>query len=234
MEAVSYTRAAATSGGAGALISDPLMIPDSVGKNWLGKSLKNPMRRVHYRTAKWLIPTGILLGLVLPLEYMDLDYYWIQGHPEIKVLFWVVGVFVFGCFVSGFLCRKGADRDDVWVAYGPWRIHDVRFDQVARMDLGVGCWRLSTEADHMDVHFDRFNTGVVYLRMLELLHHRRVSIDGIAPSDPRWEERAAIWRRMLTAQVYGRHRKYFDNSPQATAMLNALGESGQGYTVVKA
>ncbi|MEA5651339.1 MAG: hypothetical protein R5N67_09435, partial [Cutibacterium granulosum] len=81
----------------------------------------------------------------------------------------------------------------------------------------------------INLDYNRFDYTLVYLRLLEELHHRRIRLPGADITDPDWEQAAQLWRNILAGEAYGHHQRFYATHPEQLARLNALTQPPDHY-----
>ena len=74
--------------------------------------------------------------------------------------------------------RFGVDRDKVWTRFGHLFYREIHFDQVSRIGTGMERYKVWAGTTKINLDYNRFDYTLVYLRLLEELHHRRIRLPG--------------------------------------------------------
>lgn len=125
--------------------------------------------------------------------------------------------------------RFGVDRDKVWTRFGHLFYREIHFDQVSRIGTGMERYKVWAGTTKINLDYNRFDYTLVYLRLLEELHHRRIRLPGADITDPDWEQAAQLWRNILAGEAYGHHQRFYATHPEQLARLNALTQPPDHY-----
>ncbi|MFD6814434.1 hypothetical protein [Enteractinococcus coprophilus] len=142
------------------------------------------------------------------------------------------GLFTLFCYLlllMGLFRRFGVDRDKVWTRFGKLFNRQIRFENVDRIDTGVGRFKVYGGDTKINIDYNRFDYTLVYIRLLEELQYRRIKVKNLDIDDPEWEGTAQAFRNSLARHAYQNHQTFYDAHPEELDRLQALIQPPKSY-----
>ncbi|WP_277102006.1 hypothetical protein [Cutibacterium granulosum] len=181
---------------------------------------RNPAQpRVFWQVA--LAPVEFVLTVVMAGTFVLAVT---DGTTEPVEYFLLGGVLLLMIWLLHHALRRqfGVDRDKVWNTYGRLLHRQVRFAEVTRIDTNMGFYTLWANGTKISIERMCFDYALVYLRLLEELHRRRIRLPEADITDPDWEQAAQYWRNTLAENIWVDHHRFYATHPEQLARLNAL------------
>lgn len=198
----------------------------------LRKMSTHPEEPRVFSQAKILVPLGLLISLVMTLIMPISISEYLNGTSDDIYSIILPGLFTLFCyllFLMGLFRRFGVDRDKVWTLFGKLFNRQIRFENVDRIDTGLGRFKVYAGAPKINIDYNRFDYSLVYIRLLEELQYRRIKVKNLETDDPEWEGTAQAFRNVFASHAYQNHQAFYDAHPDELDRLQALVQPPKSY-----
>jgi hypothetical protein len=185
-----------------------------------------------FSQAKIWVPLGSILSLLMTLLVPIFVGEYLDGTSDDIFSIILPGLFTLFCYLlllMGLFRRFGVDRDKVWTRFGKLFNRQIRFENVDRVDMGVGRFKVYAGGTKINIDYNRFDYSLVYIRLLEELQYRHIKVKNIEVDNPEWEATAQAFRNVFATHAYQNHQAFYDAHPEELDRLQALVQSPKSY-----